>query len=64
MRLIVPAVVVLGVLMVVLIRGQRLRGGPAAVAVAFGFLLAQGPAAPAITEMCRLIAQLVGRLHL
>ncbi|MFG2526606.1 hypothetical protein [Streptomyces sp. NPDC048516] len=41
MRLTVPAVVVLGGLMVVLIRGQRLRGGPAAVAVTFGYELAQ-----------------------
>ncbi|MGY5079360.1 hypothetical protein ACWIGX_20070 [Streptomyces nigrescens] len=64
MRLTVPAVVVLGVLMVVLIRGQKLRGGPAAVAMAFGFQLAHGQAAPAITETCRLVAQLIGRLHL
>lgn len=64
MRLTVSAVVLLGVLMVVLIRGQRLRGGPAAVAMVFGFELAHGQAAPAITAACRLVAQLIGRLHL
>lgn len=64
MRLTVPAVVVLGVLMVLLIRSQRLRGGPAAVAVVFGFELAHGQAAPAIAETCHLGAQLIGRLHL
>ncbi|QIY59039.1 hypothetical protein HEP86_36890 [Streptomyces sp. RPA4-5] len=64
MRLTVPAVVVLGVLVGVLIRGQRLRGGPAAVAVTFGFELAHSQAAPVITDTCRLIAQLIGRLHL
>ncbi|WP_433855241.1 hypothetical protein [Streptomyces kronopolitis] len=64
MRLTVPAIVVLGVLMVVLIRGQRLRGGPAAMAVAFGFELAHSRAAPVITDTCHLVAQLIGRLHL
>ncbi|MFF9788818.1 hypothetical protein [Streptomyces nigrescens] len=64
MRLTVPAVMVLGVLTAVLIRSQRLRAGPATVAVVLGFELAQSQAAPVIAEACRCLAQLISRLHL
>ncbi|MEU8782004.1 hypothetical protein [Streptomyces sp. NPDC048637] len=55
---------VLGVLTALLIRSQRLRAGPATVAVALGFELAHSQAAPVIAETCRCVAQLISRLHL
>ncbi|MFB7107397.1 hypothetical protein, partial [Streptomyces hydrogenans] len=44
------AVLLLGIVLVVLIRGGSLKAGPAVVAVLFGFFLASTGAAPLIND--------------
>lgn len=48
--------------MVVLIRGGSLKGGPAAVAVLFGFFLASTGIAPSINRFMNSIAETINQI--
>ncbi|MDI3417292.1 hypothetical protein [Streptomyces luteolus] len=60
MELNISAVLLLGVVLVVMIRGKSLKAGPAVVAVLFGFFLADTGAAPDINRLVGSVAEMVG----
>lgn len=55
-------VLMLGIILVVLIRGGSLKGGPAAVAVLFGFFLASTGMAPSINRFMNSIADTINQI--
>nr|WP_202445836.1 MULTISPECIES: hypothetical protein [Streptomyces] len=55
-------VLLLGIVLVVLIRGGSLKGGPAVVAVLFGFFLASTGIAPSISRFMDSIAQTINQI--
>ncbi|AKA05128.1 membrane protein [Streptomyces noursei ZPM] len=59
MELNISAVPLLGVVLVVMIRGKSLKAGPAVVAVLFGFFLADTGAAPDIHQFMASVAGLI-----
>jgi len=55
-------VLLLGIVLVVLIRGGSLKGGPAVVAVLFGFFLASTGMAPSINRFMNSIADTINQI--
>jgi hypothetical protein len=55
-------VVLLAIVMVVLVRGNSLKPGPAIVAVLFGFFLASSGMAPSIQRFLTSIAETVSQI--
>jgi hypothetical protein len=56
-------VLLLAIVLVVLIRGGSLKGGPAAVAVLFGFFLASTGMAPSIQRFLDSIAETINEIN-
>lgn len=63
MALSISFVLVLGILVVVLIRGKTVKPGPAVVCVLFGFFLASTSMAPNITRFITSIANMIGQIR-
>nr|WP_202472322.1 hypothetical protein [Streptomyces sp. SID4921] len=55
-------VLLLGIVLVVLIRGGSIKGGPAVVAVLFGFFLASTGMAPSINRFMNSIADTINQI--
>jgi len=55
-------VLLLGIVLVVFIRGGSLKGGPAVVAVLFGFFLASTGMAPSINRFMNSIAETINQI--
>ncbi|MHC0429509.1 hypothetical protein ACX6XY_04860 [Streptomyces sp. O3] len=62
MELSISATLLLGVVLVVLIRGKSLKAGPAVVAVLFGFFLASTGAADDINKLMTSVAGMIAGL--
>ncbi|WP_037841548.1 hypothetical protein [Streptomyces sp. NRRL WC-3549] len=62
MAISLSVVLLLGIVLVVLIRGGSLKGGPAVVAVLFGFFLASTGIAPSITRFMDSIADTINQI--
>ncbi|MDH6624368.1 intracellular septation protein A [Streptomyces sp. LBL] len=63
MALSISLVLVLGILVVVLIRGKTVKPGPAIVCVLFGFFLASTSMAPNINRFITSIANMIGQIR-
>lgn len=63
MELNISAVLLLGVVLVVMIRGKSLKAGPAVVAVLFGFFLADTDAAPEINHFVTGVADMISGIE-
>lgn len=63
MALSISLVLVLGILVVVLIRGKSVKAGPAIVCVLFGFFLASTSMAPNITRFVTGVADMIGQIR-
>ncbi|GAA0475252.1 hypothetical protein ACFQ2B_21330 [Streptomyces stramineus] len=57
-------VLLLAIVMVVLMRSGSLKGGPAIVAILFGFFLASSGMAPSIQRFLDSIAETIGNIKL
>lgn len=62
MAISLSVVVLLAIVMVVLVRGNSLKPGPAIVAVLFGFFLASSGMAPSIQRFLTSIAETVSQI--
>ncbi|MDQ0796377.1 hypothetical protein ABZY45_01980 [Streptomyces sp. NPDC006516] len=62
MAISLSVVLLLGIVLVVLIRGGSLKGGPAVVAVLFGFFLASTGMAPSINRFMNSIAETINQI--
>ncbi|MFE4212347.1 hypothetical protein [Streptomyces sp. NPDC056844] len=62
MAISLSVVLLLGVVLVVLIRGGSIKGGPAVVAVLFGFFLASTGMAPSINRFMNSIADTINQI--
>jgi hypothetical protein len=62
MAISLSVVVLLAVILVVLIRGGSLKGGPAVVAVLFGFFLASTNIAPEVNRTLNSIADTISNI--
>ncbi|MET9483402.1 MULTISPECIES: hypothetical protein [Streptomyces] len=62
MAISLSVVVLLAIILVVLIRGGSLKGGPAVVAVLFGFFLASTNMAPAVNRTLNSIADTISNI--
>ncbi|KPC84899.1 MULTISPECIES: hypothetical protein [Streptomyces] len=62
MAISLSVVLMLGIVLVVLIRGGSLKGGPAVVAVLFGFFLASTGMAPSINRFMNSIADTINQI--
>ncbi|GHA93187.1 MULTISPECIES: hypothetical protein [Streptomyces] len=62
MAISLSVVLMLGIILVVLIRGGSLKGGPAVVAVLFGFFLASTGMAPSINRFMNSIADTINQI--
>ncbi|MEU9362312.1 MULTISPECIES: hypothetical protein [unclassified Streptomyces] len=62
MAISLSVVLLLGIVMVVLIRGGSLKGGPAVVAMLFGFFLASTGMAPSINRFMNSIADTINQI--
>jgi hypothetical protein len=58
-----PVVLLLGIIMVVLIRGGSIKAGPAVVAVLFGFFLASTGMADDIQRFLNSIAETINSIQ-
>ncbi|WP_329037267.1 hypothetical protein OHT61_10835 [Streptomyces sp. NBC_00178] len=63
MAISLSVVLLLGIVLVVLIRGGSLKGGPAVVAVLFGFFLASTGMAPSINRFMNSIADTINQIN-
>ncbi|NLU75517.1 hypothetical protein HCC61_23100 [Streptomyces sp. HNM0575] len=63
MELNISAVLLLGVVLVVMIRGKSLKPGPAVVAVLFGFFLADTDTAPSINQFMTSVADMISGIE-
>ncbi|MEW2400001.1 hypothetical protein [Streptomyces sp. NPDC046862] len=63
MALSISFVLLLGIVVVVLIRGKSLKPGPAIVCVLFGFFLASTSMAPSINRFMTSIADMIGQIR-
>lgn len=63
MALSVSVVLLLGIVVVVLIRGKTVKAGPAIVCVLFGFFLASTSMAPSINRFVSSIADVIGQIR-
>ncbi|MET9292640.1 hypothetical protein [Streptomyces sp. NPDC003077] len=62
MALSLSVVLLLGIIMIVLIRGKSLKAGPAFVAVLFGFFLASTGIAPSINRFFNSVAETINNI--
>ncbi|AWN32072.1 MULTISPECIES: hypothetical protein [Streptomyces] len=62
MALSLSVVLLLGIIMIVLIRGKSLKGGPALVAILFGFFLASTGVAPSINKFLNSLADTINHI--
>ncbi|MBM7439151.1 MULTISPECIES: hypothetical protein [unclassified Streptomyces] len=62
MAISLSVVLMLGIVLVVLIRGGSIKGGPAIVAVLFGFFLASTGMAPSINRFMNSIADTINQI--
>ncbi|KAA6221892.1 hypothetical protein CP973_07900 [Streptomyces albofaciens JCM 4342] len=62
MALSLSVVLLLGIIMVVLIRGKSLKAGPAVVAILFGFFLASTGIAPSINRFLNSVAETINNI--
>lgn len=62
MAISLSVVLMLGIILVVLIRGGSIKGGPAVVAVLFGFFLASTGMAPSINRVMNSIAETINQI--
>jgi hypothetical protein len=63
MALSISFVLLLGVVVVVLIRGKSVKPGPAIVCVLFGFFLSSTSMAPSINRFMTSIADMIGQIR-
>lgn len=63
MSLSISLVLLLGIILVVLIRGGSLKAGPAVVSVLFGFFLASTSMAPDINRFVSSVTNMVGQIQ-
>ncbi|MGY5127487.1 hypothetical protein [Streptomyces nigrescens] len=62
MALSLSVVLLLGIILIVLIRGKSLKGGPALVAILFGFFLASTGVAPSINKFLNSLADTINNI--
>ncbi|MFH8404983.1 hypothetical protein ACH4FX_09430 [Streptomyces sp. NPDC018019] len=62
MALSLSVVLLLGIIMIVLIRGKSLKAGPAIVAILFGFFLASTGIAPSINRFLTSVADTINNI--
>lgn len=62
MALSLSVVVLLAIVLIVLIRGKSLKGGPAVVAILFGFFLASSGMAPSINRFLTTLADTIDQI--
>ncbi|MCL7377368.1 hypothetical protein [Streptomyces sp. 35G-GA-8] len=62
MAISLSVVVLLAVVLVVLIRGGSLKGGPAIVAILFGFFLASTNIAPSVNNFMNSLAEMINKI--
>ncbi|MFH8343893.1 hypothetical protein [Streptomyces sp. NPDC018045] len=62
MALSLSVVLLLGIIMIVLIRGKSLKAGPAIVAILFGFFLASTGIAPSINRFLNSVADTINNI--
>lgn len=63
MALSISFVLLLGIVLVVLLRGGSLKAGPAIVSVLFGFFLASTSMAPDINRLVSGVADMIGQIR-
>ncbi|MFD7864993.1 hypothetical protein [Streptomyces sp. NPDC057682] len=62
MAISLSVVLLLAIILVVMIRGGSIKGGPAVVAVLFGFFLASTGMAPSINRFMNSIAETINQI--
>ncbi|MEU8786044.1 hypothetical protein [Streptomyces sp. NPDC048637] len=62
MALSLSVVLLLGIILIVLIRGKSIKGGPALVAILFGFFLASTGVAPSINKFLNSLADTINNI--
>ncbi|MEW1719278.1 hypothetical protein [Streptomyces sp. NPDC093109] len=62
MAISLSVVVLLAVVLVVLIRGGSIKGGPAVVAILFGFFLASTNIAPSVNNFLNSLAETISKI--
>ncbi|MCZ1009980.1 MULTISPECIES: hypothetical protein [Streptomyces] len=62
MALSLSVVLMLGIILIVLIRGKSIKAGPAFVAILFGFFLASTGMAPSINRFLNSIANTINHI--
>ncbi|MEU7178526.1 hypothetical protein ACWIG3_25895 [Streptomyces celluloflavus] len=62
MALSLSVVLLLGIVLIVLIRGKSIKAGPALVAILFGFFLASSGVAPSINKFLTSIADTINHI--
>ncbi|BCK71247.1 hypothetical protein CP981_13450 [Streptomyces platensis] len=62
MALSLSVVLLLGIILIVLIRGKSIKGGPALVAILFGFFLASTGVAPSINKFLNSLADTINHI--
>ncbi|MFI9149660.1 hypothetical protein [Streptomyces sp. NPDC053367] len=63
MAISLSVVLLLGIVLVVLMRGGSIKGGPAIVAVLFGFFLASTGMAPSINRFLNSLAETINSIN-
>ncbi|QXE36831.1 MULTISPECIES: hypothetical protein [Streptomyces] len=63
MAISLSVVLLLAIIMVVLIRGGSLKGGPAIVAILFGFFLASTNIAPSVNRFLNSLAEMINQIR-
>ncbi|MDC7338994.1 hypothetical protein ACF05W_18165 [Streptomyces lydicus] len=62
MALSLSVVLLLGIILIVLIRGKSIKAGPAIVAILFGFFLASTGMAPSINRFLNSLAETINHI--
>ncbi|MGW7574092.1 hypothetical protein [Streptomyces sp. NPDC054765] len=62
MALSLSVVLLLGIILIVLIRGKSIKAGPALVAIMFGFFLASTGMAPSINRFLNSLAETINHI--
>ncbi|GGJ89760.1 hypothetical protein ACIBBB_10085 [Streptomyces sp. NPDC051217] len=63
MAISLSVVLLLAIVLVVLIRGGSLKGGPATVAILFGFFLASTDMAPSVNRFLNSLAETINQIN-
>ncbi|WP_405799426.1 hypothetical protein [Streptomyces sp. NBC_01506] len=63
MAISLSVVLLLAIVLVVLIRGGSLKGGPAVVAILFGFFLASTDMAPSVNNFMNSLAEMINDIN-